>query len=57
MVDNKNALAVKLVELQRDAALRRQMGENGYQVLMANRGTTERITRRMEILLTGTEPN
>jgi 3-deoxy-D-manno-octulosonic-acid transferase len=57
MVDNENALAAKLVELQHDGALRRQMGENGYQVLMANRGTTERIIRRMEILLTGTEPN
>jgi 3-deoxy-D-manno-octulosonic-acid transferase len=51
MVDNENALAAKLIELQRDAALRRQMGENGYQVLIANRGTTERMMNRMEMLL------
>ena len=50
-VANEDTLAEKLIELYQDPALRQEIGQNGYQILSANRGATQCILKRMEALL------
>jgi 3-deoxy-D-manno-octulosonic-acid transferase len=50
-VSNSADLAARLVELARDKKLRGKMGENGFQILHANSGATERILRHVEAIL------
>jgi hypothetical protein len=44
-------LSEKLIELERNHALRQEMGENGYRIIEASRGATERILQRTAVLL------
>ncbi len=44
-------LAVRLLELAENQGLRQTIGENGFQILLANRGATDLVLRRVEAVL------
>jgi 3-deoxy-D-manno-octulosonic-acid transferase len=56
-VEDESTLAKKFLELCQDSALRQQIGQNGYQILTAHRGATERIMNRIEALLSESHPS
>jgi len=55
-VSSKEALAEKLIELYHDPAKREEIGKRGFQIVAANRGATDRIVKRIEIVLAETKP-
>jgi 3-deoxy-D-manno-octulosonic-acid transferase len=50
-VRSPEELAIRFLELAENKGLRQMIGENGFQILLSNRGATDLVLRRVEAVL------